>query len=131
MIIAGAALSAKNHKTAMAGYCPVAYVEMNKAIKGDAQHQSTVGGDTYLFANADAKKMFDANPQKYTAAIQYGTYCATAMSMGKKVPSDMTLFSNHDGKTYFFSSADAKSMFDKEPVQFIGKADNAWKKIKK
>ncbi len=121
----------KNANPALEGYCPVAYVEMNSALKGSADHKSQAGGSTYLFANADAKKMFDGNPKKYTDAIQYGTYCATAMSMGKKLKSDLSIFSKQGDKVYFFSSADAKAMFDKDPDSFISKADKAWIKAKR
>lgn len=130
-VLVTAAIAAKNANPALDGYCPVAYVEMNTALKGMDDHKSHAGGKTYLFANADAKKMFDANPKKYTDAIQYGTYCATAMSMGKKLKSDMSIFSKQDGKIYFFSSADAKAMFDKDPAAFVGNADKAWAKAQK
>ncbi|MFZ5628004.1 MAG: YHS domain-containing (seleno)protein [Spirochaetota bacterium] len=131
VLFTAAIVAGKSDKPALEGYCPVAYVEMGSAIKGSADHQSKASGKTYLFANAGAKQMFDANPKKYTDAIQYGTYCATAMSMGKKLKSDMAIFSRQDGKIYFFSSADAKAMFEKDSAAFVGKADKAWAKAKK
>lgn len=135
IILAGffvtAIAAGKNANLALDGYCPVAYVEMNTAIRGVADQKSQAGGATYLFANADAKKMFDANPKKYTDAIQYGTYCATAMSMGKKLKSNMSIFSKQGDKLYFFSSADAKAMFEKDPNAFVGNADKSWTKLRK
>lgn len=130
VIFTASIVAGKADKPALEGYCPVAYVEMGAALKGSADHQSKASGKTYLFANADSKQMFDANPNKYTDAVQYGTYCATAMSMGKKLKSDMAIFSKQDGKIYFFSSADAKAMFEKDSAAFIGKADKAWQKLK-
>jgi len=106
------------------GYCPVAYVAMGKALKGDSKIWSDLDGHRYYFANADAKQMFDAEPTKYQVA--YDGFCATAVSMGKKVKSDPKLFTVHEGKTYLFSSADAKKAFDGMPEGVIMKADANW-----
>lgn len=129
----GTSLAAKQAKSSNAptlgGYCPVAYVAMNKAVKGDPQFSAVHEGHRYLFANADAKKMFEADPSKYRVA--YDGWCATAVSMGKKLKSDPALFTVHDGVTYLFSSADAKKMFDGGPAMIIQKADEQWATLKK
>ncbi len=121
----GAAKDAKlSHAPALQGYFPVAYVAMNKAVKGDPKVSSTFEGHRYLFTNADAKKMFDADPAKYQVA--YDGWCATAVSMGKKLKSDPKLFAVHGGKAYLFSSGDAKKAFDGMPDGIIMKADEHW-----
>jgi YHS domain-containing protein len=121
----GAASAAKSsHSPALQGYCPVAYVAMGKAMKGDPKIASVHAGHRYLFANADAKKMFVSDPAKYEVA--YDGWCATAVSMGKKLKSDPKLFTAHGGKTYLFSSAEAKSAFDGMPDGVIMKADAQW-----
>ena len=122
--ISSAATSKSSHAPALQGYCPVAYVAMGKAVKGDPKISSTYEGHRYLFANADAKKMFDAAPTKYQVA--YDGWCATAMSMGKKVKSVPALFSVNGGKTYLFSNAAAKKAFDGMPEGVIMKADEQW-----
>ncbi len=122
-----AADHAKPAPLALQGYCPVAYVAMGKAVKGDAHFSSTVDGHRYLFANADAKKMFDAEPAKYTVA--YDGYCATAAAMGHKVKSSPRYFSVHGGRTFLFSTAEAKKAFDGMPDDVAKKADEAWPKV--
>ena len=122
--IASAAKEGHSAHTAIQGYCPVAYAAMGKAVKGDPKVSSVVDGHRYLFSNADAKKMFDADPSKYQVA--YEGWCATAMSMGKKVKSDPKLFTVQGGKTYLFSTADAKKAFDAMPDGVIQKADAQW-----
>ena len=112
---------------ALGGYCPVAYGAMNKAVKGDPKVSLDHDGMHYLFVNAEAKKMFEANPAKYEVAYQ--GYCATAMAMGKKVASDPTLFTVADGKTYLFSSVEAKKMFDGNPAATVQKANEQWAKL--
>jgi hypothetical protein len=37
---------------ALDGFCPVAYVEMKQAVKGDPKHASVHQGQTYHFTNA-------------------------------------------------------------------------------
>ncbi len=121
----GVAFAEKGAETpALGGYCPVAYVAMNKAVKGDPKISLDYEGEHYVFANADAKKMFEADPSKYHVA--YDSYCATAVSMGKKLESEPTLFTVDDGVTYLFSSADAKKMFDANPDGVVRKADAQW-----
>ena len=67
---------------AIGGYCPVAYVAAGKALKGDPKYASDHDGKHYLLVNADAKKMFDDNPAKFT--IAYDSWCATAVAHGGK-----------------------------------------------
>jgi YHS domain-containing protein len=122
--IASAAREGASAHAALQGYCPVAYVAMSKAVKGDPKISSVVEGRRYLFTNADAKKMFDASPGKYQVA--YEGWCATAMSMGKKIKSDPKLFSVLGGRTYLFSNAAAKKAFDGMPEGVIQKADAQW-----
>ena len=109
---------------ALQGYCPVAYSAMGKAVKGDPKVSTVYQGHRYLFTNADAKKMFEADPTKYQVA--YDGWCATAISMGKKLKSDPKLFTVHAGKTYLFSNAEAKKAFDAMPEGVVQKADEQW-----
>lgn len=113
---------------ALGGFCPVAYVEMNQAVKGNPQHKSDHQGQTFHFANAEAKKMFDQAPAKYLPT--YEGLCTTGVSMGMKLPSDPKLFAVRDGRTHLFSDAKAKAMFKKDPKGVVAKADANWPKVK-
>ncbi len=108
-------------KVEVSGYCPVAYLVMQKSVEGNPQYSSTYEGKTYYLANAKAKKMFDAEPEKYLP--KYDGYCATAVSMGKLMESDPQLFSVYNGTTYLFSNKMAKETFDKNPEMTIKNAD--------
>ncbi len=116
-------------KVALDGYCPVAYHVLDKAVKGKPEYSSSYEGKTYNFVNAKAKKMFDKDPAKFLPA--YDSYCATGMSMGKKLKVNPKLFTEYKGKTYLFSSKKAKAMFDKNPEKYIKKADKEFQKLKK
>jgi YHS domain-containing protein len=117
----------KQSGVALGGYCPVAYVAMNQAVKGNSQHKSEFQGRTYYLTNADAKKMFDADPAKYVPA--YDGLCATAVAQGMKLASDPKLFAVHNGRAYLFSNAEAKTMFEKDKSGIIAKADANWPKL--
>lgn len=132
---AGAAIAGQGHdhdghqhaEAALSGHCPVAYVEMNKAVEGDPHIATTFAGHHYVFANEQAKRMFEADPNKY--AVAYNGYCATAAAMGKKLETDGTIFDVRDGVTYLFSSQKAKTMFEADPANVIKKADAEWVKL--
>lgn len=116
------------HGPALDGFCPVAYVEMKQAVKGNPQHTSTHQGRTFHFANAEAKQMFDQAPAKYLPA--YDGLCATGVSMGMKLPADAKLFTVREGRTFLFSDAEAKAMFDKDAAGVTARADANWPKVK-
>ena len=77
-----------NPKTALGGLCPVSYLLSGMAVKGDPAHQSTYAGELYYLADADTKKAFDADPEKYIP--QFGGRCATVLggSYGRRKQGD-------------------------------------------
>ena len=129
--VSASAQTKHKHKSSAAlnGYCPVAYQAMNKAVKGNSKFSSTYEGITYHFAAESAKAMFDKDPAKYLPA--YDGYCATAMSMGKKLKSNPELFTVYKDHTYLFSNKKAKMMFDKNPAMFVEKADKKFAALDK
>lgn len=130
LAVAGGAL-ADGSRVALGGYCPVAYVEMKQAVYGDAKFSVTHDGVTYHVVDEKAKEMFEKQPAKYSKAVRYDAWCATAMAMGKWMASDPGQVVVRDGALYLFSSADAKTMFEKDVAGTIKKADENWKKLSK
>lgn len=114
---------------ALDGYCPVAYVAMNQATKGDPQHKSEHDGRTYYFSNAQAKQLFDAAPARYLPA--YDGFSATGVSMGVKLRSNPRVFALRNGRTYLFSDAQAKAAFEEDAAGVIAKADANWPAVKR
>lgn len=109
---------------AVGGYCVVSYFTANKATKGDAKFTSKYFGETYWLADEKAKQAFEKEPAKYVP--QYGGLCTTALggSYGNRLPSDPTVFDVRDGKLYLFSQERAKRAYDKNPAQYIKKAND-------
>jgi YHS domain-containing protein len=81
---------------AIKGYDPVAYFTDKKAVKGNAQLQSNVGGVIYYFASAENKAAFDADAAKYQP--QFGGFCAWAVSRGYTAPIDPNAFQIVNGR---------------------------------
>ena len=114
-------------EVAIGGYCPVAYKAAKMAQKGDPNVTSTYDGQTFRLSNAMAKQMFDKAPAEYAPA--YHGYCAAAVARGMKVKANPELFTVEGGKTYVFSTAEAKAMFDKDKAKMIAMADQNWAKV--
>jgi len=68
-------------------------------------------------------------PAKFTPSYQ--GYCATAVAQGMKLASSPELFVVEGGKTYLFSTAQAKQMFEMDKKGTIAKADANWPKVSK
>lgn len=122
---------ADGSKVALGGYCAVGFTGAKKAVFGDPQFTSEYKGKLYYLSSEGAKKMFDAEPEKFVSPIQFNGYCVTGLAMGKRIETDPKIFSIVDDKIYFFSSVEAKTMFEKNPKDFIAKADKNWKKLLK
>lgn len=115
------------HHAELGGYCPVAYIKNEQAIKGSKEFASTVDGKTYWFVSADAKALFDKEPNKYLP--QYDGYCAYGMTFGKKFPVDPTVSAVVDGKLYLNKNADVGKKFNQDQKGYIQQADAKWAKL--
>jgi YHS domain-containing protein len=113
---------------ALGGYCPASYLLVGKAVKGDAAYRSVYEGNMYYLADAEAKKQFDADPEKFLP--QFGGLCTVALggSYGNRLPSDPTVFRVVDGKVYLFSVERAVKSFDTKPLEYIATANERFAK---
>lgn len=109
------------------GYDVVAYFTEGKPVKGSTDFFSFHDGALYLFANKEDKDLFDANASKYLPA--YGGYCAMAMVLGKKHPTDPEAFLIVDGKLYL-NKAKVRPKWLEDVPGHIKKANENWEKIK-
>lgn len=63
---------------------------------------------------------------RISAHAAYDGLCAVAVSMGERVPADASSVSHFGGRTFRFSSPEAKAMFDADPSGIAQKADARW-----
>lgn len=115
--------------TAVEGYDVVAYFTDGKPVEGSKDHSVEWKGVDWYFANAEHKKMFEADPGKY--APQYGGYCAWAVSQGYTASTIPEAWKIVDGKLYLNYSKGVQSTWEEDIPGNIKLANNNWPGIAK
>jgi YHS domain-containing protein len=114
---------------AVQGYDVVSYQQGDGVPqKGDQHIVGYHDGATYLFANKDNLKTFDANPAKYVPA--YGGYCAYGVTKGKKFIADPLAYRLVDGKLYLNLDKGVQKVWLKDVPGNIETANEKWTEIK-
>ncbi|MDX1942050.1 MAG: YHS domain-containing (seleno)protein [Saprospiraceae bacterium] len=106
------------------GYDAVAFFTDSMPVKGVKEFQSTFKGAIYQFASAEHKALFDADPEKYK--VQYGGWCAYAVSLGRIAPIIIDTWSIVDGRLYIQHNDRAVRGWEKDVPGNIVKADKYW-----
>jgi len=109
---------------AIQGYDPVAFFTKKKPVKGSAEFESKYNGAHYLFASAEDKATFDANPAKYEP--QFGGFCAYGVSRGHAVPIKIEAFQIVNGRLLMQYDLDIRDNFNKDTQGNLKKADENW-----
>lgn len=91
---------------AIQGYDAVAYHTESSAIKGDQQYMLEWKDSQWLFASAENKALFEANPEAY--APQCGGYCVFAVAKGFAAPGNPESWSIENGQLFFYSDESVK-----------------------
>ena len=112
---------------AIQGYDPVAFFTQNRTVKGLLEFESKYNGASYLFATAEDKATFDANPAKYEP--QFGGFCAYGVSRGHTVPIKIEAFQIVNGRLLMQYDLDVKNDFNKDPQGNLHKADQNWPRL--
>jgi YHS domain-containing protein len=106
------------------GHDVVAYFTEGRHRPGSAEHRSVRDGVTFLFATADHKAKFDANPAAYIP--QYHGYCANGIVYGIPWGGDADSWRVIDGKLYIFGGRVSRESFLLDPKASIALADKYW-----
>jgi YHS domain-containing protein len=118
-----------SHSTpGVSGYDPVAYFTDGKPVRGSGFHVTVFDEVTYAFANAEHRKMFEANPQKYLPA--YGGYCAYGLGVGKKFVADPEVWKIVEGKLYLNLDKGIQKKWENDIPGYIKKGDANWVTMK-
>lgn len=101
---------------AIKGYDPVAYFTQHDAVEGSRKFSYQWLGATWLFASAENRDLFKADPAKY--APQYGGYCADGVSFGTVTTNiDPKAWRIIEGKLYISYDPGAADGFEKIPTK--------------
>ena len=109
---------------AINGFDPVAYFTQGMPVAGDPGISSDWQGAKLLFASADNKAMYDADPEKFSP--RYGGYCAYAVSKGATAPTDPNAWTVHEDRLYLNFSVDVRSIWQEDIPGNIERADANW-----
>jgi YHS domain-containing protein len=101
-----------------------AYFTQGKYVQGSPQFKSVYEGVTFRFANAEAKKLFDADPKKYLP--EYGGYCANGIVYAIPWGGDADSFKMIGGRLYIFGGQGSRDGFDLDQAGNIKLADGYW-----
>ena len=110
---------------ALDGYDITTYFDNAAPIKGVETYQAVYKDKRYIFVNKDNQQKFAASPEKFLP--QFGGYCAHSVSLGTPLKSQPDLYVVDKGNLLFFSSNEAKSAWEKEPVKVNYDANRTWK----
>jgi hypothetical protein len=114
---------------AIEGYDPVAYFTESRAVKGSDAFAYDWLGATWIFATAEHRDLFLAQPVSY--APQYGGHCALGTAFGETTANiDPEAWSIVDGKLYLQYSQGAREGWEQDRAKRIAAADQKWPEIK-
>ena len=113
---------------AIRGYDPVAYFTQGAPTRGRPEFETRHDGATWRFANAENLAAFEADPARY--APQYGGYCAYAVALGSKSPTDPAAWKIVDGKLYLNLNRGIQRRWEADIPGFIARGDANWPALK-
>ena len=121
---------------AVSGYDVVAYRSLEqsavgqaqpKAVKGSEEFSAEYNGAKWLFASAENRDSFKADPAKY--APLYDGHCAYGIAKGGKVPANPHLWRIVDGKLYLNITKNVVSFWEEDISKNISLATTNWNKL--
>jgi len=113
---------------AIGGYDPVAYFDVEEAIKGSLDHELITDEGTWLFSRIEYLEMFQADPERYMP--QFGGFDAEGMARGFKRRSDPTLWVLLDGKVYLHYSIIDQNRWAEDIRGNIRAAEKNWEELR-
>ncbi len=110
--------------TAIAGYDPVSYFHDDAPRKGRAEYSLTWKRVVWLFASAENRDAFEADPRAY--APQFGGFCAYAMSRGKKSATNPLAWWIQDGRLYLIHDLNLRDRWMRDIAGNVALAREHW-----
>ncbi len=117
-VVVSSLASAAEPEPALGGYCPVCLVKADKLVKGDPSFSSVNDGKTYLFPNAEQKRLFDADPAAFVPALA-GDCTVCKVEMGKRVVGKAEFHTVHAGRLFLFPGEKQQKMFERDPHRYV------------
>jgi hypothetical protein len=117
-------INVDSDRIAIKGYDPVAYFTIGKPTKGDPRFEASWQEARWLFATAEHRNMFIADPDRY--APRYGGHCTVGLARGYLTTVDPEAWRIVDGKLYLTLTRKAQDIFAEDIPGTIEKAERNW-----
>ncbi|MEO1475303.1 MAG: YHS domain-containing (seleno)protein [Pseudomonadota bacterium] len=121
---------------AIDGYDTVAYFDLDataldddglptvSAVKGDPEFSAEYNGATWIFATAENRDKFQADPAKYAPA--YNGYCAYAAAQGNLAKTNPNAWRVIDGTLYLNFNSNIQRRWVRDIPGHISQANANW-----
>jgi YHS domain-containing protein len=109
----------------LAGHDVVAYFTEGRHRPGRPEHRSVHQGVTFLFASAEHRALFEADPARYLP--QFGGYCANGIVYGIPWGGDADTWRVIDGRLYIFGGALSRAAFELDLPGNLALAERYWR----
>lgn len=121
-------LTAAGAPLGLHGVDPVAFIEIDNRIEGNAAYTAVHDGVAYYFASEANKQAFEKSPAKYLP--QFGGFCTFGVSVAKKFDGNPRYAAVENGKLYVFLNEAIYNEFQKDRAGTIAKAERNWRNIR-
>ena len=110
---------------ALGGECAVSLVDDREHVRGSIFHAAEYQGRMFLFADAERKAAFKAEPQRYAAAdFAFGGDCAVTLAeTGRKEPGLPEFTAWREGLLYRFAGQEQLAKFLATPEKYVQKVE--------
>lgn len=108
------------------GDCVVSFVKVGERVPGSSRYGSYHDDRLFLFANEEAKRIFDAEPEAFAQAdLALGGLCpVSSIDLKQDIEGKPEITALIDGFRYQFSSEERKRVFLKNPRRYAIASDD-------
>ncbi len=99
------------------GYSPVRIKNNREWIKGRTDLAATYQGVVYYLSDENEKRLFDANPERYTPRL-LGCDPVELQRTDRAIPGRIEIGAFYDGELFLFSSAESRNQFKLTPDRY-------------
>jgi YHS domain-containing protein len=111
-------------RVALRGNDPVGYFTDGRPIPGVAQYWYEFDDTVYLFASAEHRALFVADPDHY--APQFRGFCAMSLAFGEQDEGLPDSWKIVDGKLFMFGRPSGPQDFAADEAGFTARANATW-----
>jgi YHS domain-containing protein len=118
-------MAAEKAPLAIKGYDPVAYFTAGSPARGLPELEYDWDEQRYLFASAEHRELFKADPVRY--APQFANFCAVALTRGELDEANPEYWLVSEGKLYLFGKPIGPALFKQDLTENLAKTNqNRW-----